>query len=82
MNIFYKIVFETFFENCVFGNHGDAKPVFFVFELLLRPWDLSHRVDRQKLMVTSKEETAVRPKKGPSHRGYKLTIKFRPQCRI
>ena len=33
----------------------------FIFELLLRRWDLYHRVERQKVMVTSREQTAVRP---------------------
>ena len=43
-----------------FRNNGDAKPLFyFVFKLLLRPLDLSHRVERHKLMVNSKEEMSV-----------------------
>ena len=33
------------------------------FKLLLRPWDLSHRVERQKLMVNGREEMFVRVKK-------------------
>ena len=36
----------------------------FNFKLLLRPWDLSRRVERQELIVTSPEETAVRPQNG------------------
>ena len=27
-------------------NDGVAEPVFFICKLLLRPWDLSHRVER------------------------------------
>ena len=34
------------------------------FKLLLRPWGLSHRVERQKLMVNSREEMSVRVRKG------------------
>ena len=36
----------------------------FVSKLLLRPWDLSHRVECQKLLVTSWGETSVRVQKG------------------
>ena len=36
----------------------------FLFKLLLRPWDLSHRVERQKLMVNRREEMSVRVWKG------------------
>ena len=42
-----------------FRNLGDAKPDLLIFKLLLRPWDPSHRVERQKLMVNSQEEAAV-----------------------
>ena len=59
-----KPCFETFSENLFFRNDGDAKPVCFICALLLRFWDLSHGVEHQKLMVTSQEETAVRPKSG------------------
>ena len=38
--------------------------VFRIFMLLLWPWDLSHRVERQKLMVNSQEEMSVRVPKG------------------
>ena len=63
-----KLFFETFVlirkEN-MFGNDGDAKPVLLgIFKLLLRPWDLSHCVERQKLMVISHEEMSVRVRKG------------------
>ena len=34
------------------------------FEVALRPWDLSHRVERQKLMVNSREGVSVRVRKG------------------
>ena len=37
---------------------------FLIFKLLLRPLDLSHHVERQKLMVSSWEEIAVRPENG------------------
>ena len=43
-----------------FRNDGDAKPDLLIFKLLLRPWDLAHRVERQKLMVTSREGVSVR----------------------
>ena len=33
-------------------------------KLLLRTWDLSHRVERQRLMITSREEIYVRVRKG------------------
>ena len=56
---------ETFFEHLVFGNDGDATPVFLcICKLLLRPWYLSHRVERQKRMVNSREEMSVRFRKG------------------
>ena len=48
----------------LFRNGGDEKPVFHTFKLLLRPWDLSHRVERQELMVNSQEEMSVRVQKG------------------
>ena len=35
-----------------------------MFKLLLRPWDLSHRAERQKLMVISQEEVSVLVRKG------------------
>ena len=35
-----------------------------ILKLLLRPGDLSHRVERQKLMVISWEEMSVRVWKG------------------
>ena len=44
------------------GNY--AKPKICILKLLLRPWDLSHRVERQKLTVTSREEMYVRVCKG------------------
>ena len=34
------------------------------FKLLLRPWGLSHRVERQKLMVKKREEMVGRVQKG------------------
>ena len=58
-------IFKKFSEKPNFRKGGDAQPAFFVLKkLLLRPWDLSHRLERQKLMVTSQEKTAVRPKNG------------------
>ena len=46
-------------------NDGDATPSFFCFlKLLLRPWDPSHRLERQKLMVNSRVEISVRVRKG------------------
>ena len=38
--------------------------LFVICKLLLQPWDLSHRVERQKLMVNSQEEMSVRVRKG------------------
>ena len=50
---------------CVFLRiDGDAKPDFLIFKLLLRPWSLCHRVERQKLMVIRQEEMSVRVRKG------------------
>ena len=40
--------------------------ILIICKLLLRPWDLSHRVERQKLMVKSREEMSVRVRKGGS----------------
>ena len=37
---------------------------FVCFKLPLRPWDLSHRVERQKLIVNRREEMSVRVQKG------------------
>ena len=50
--------------NAFFRNDGDGKLEVFIFKLLLRPWDLSHCVERQKLMVSSQEEMSVRVLKG------------------
>ena len=33
--------------------------IFLIFKLLLRPWDVFHRVERQKLMVNSQEDVSV-----------------------
>ena len=46
--------------------------------LLLQPWDLSHRVQRQKLMVNSLEEMSVRIWKGGFVANLLLDSKFRP----
>ncbi len=54
----------SFFLNVYFRNDGDVCTTIFVFKLLLRPWDLSHRVERQKLMVISQDEMSVRVQKG------------------
>ena len=35
-----------------------------ILKLLLRPWELSHRGGRQKIMVMSREEMSVRVWKG------------------
>ena len=51
-------------KNVFSKNNGDAKPVFLFVFVLLRPWDISHRVERQKLMVKSWEEMSVRVRKG------------------
>ena len=47
-----------------FRNDGDATAVSLFFKLPVRPWDLSHCVERQKLMVVSREEMSVRVQKG------------------
>ena len=39
---------------------GMQNLISFVSKMLLGPWDLSHRVERQKLMVTSGWEMSVR----------------------
>ena len=36
----------------------------YLFKLIQRPWDLSHRVERPKLMVNSREKMSVRVRKG------------------
>ena len=43
-------VFATIFENIFVRNDGDAT-LFFLSKLLPRPWDVSHRVERQEFMV-------------------------------
>ena len=48
---------------CFSRNDADAKHDLFIFEMLLRPRDLSHRVERQKLMVIRREEVSVRVRK-------------------
>ena len=64
MNIF-EVMFLQHFPNIYFSERTGMHNLFpFNFKLLLRPWDLFHRVERQKLMVTSREETVVRPKNG------------------
>ena len=48
------------FSNKSFSERTGMQTYFvFTFELLLRPRDLSHRVQRQKLMVDSQEEMCV-----------------------
>ena len=51
---------------------------FLFFKLFLRPWDLSHRVERQKLMVTSQEEWSVHIRKGAFMANLILNYDFRP----
>ena len=64
MNIL-KTMFLTRFPNNSFSEMtGMQHLLYFIFKLLLRPWDLSHRVECQQLMVTSQEETAVPPQNG------------------
>ena len=59
-------------------NNGNAKTAFFlIYKLLLRPWDLSHRVERQKLMVTSQEAMSVRVRKG----GFVVNLLLRSNVR-
>ena len=43
---------------------GMRNLTFVIFKLIPRPWDLSHRLERQKLMVISQEEKSVRVWKG------------------
>ena len=42
------------------------------------PWDLSHRVERQKLTVTTREEMSVRVWKGGFVANLLLRLHFRP----
>ena len=52
-------------SNNVFSrNDRDAKIDHLYFKLLLVPWNLSNRVERQKLMVTSQEKRSVRVRGG------------------
>ena len=55
--------FKRFSKNS-FSEMTEMEHVFFWFKLLLRPWDLSHHLERQKLMVNSWEEISVRFRKG------------------
>ena len=73
-----KYGFATFFENDFPRNDGDAKPNMFTFKLRLRPWDISHRVERQKLVVKSREEMSVRVWKGDLMANFFLHYNFRP----
>ena len=50
----------------------------YIFKVLLRRWDLSHRVERQKLMVTSREEMSVRVRKGGFMASLLAHYSFRP----
>ena len=59
-----KYVLRVFFEKQQFENDGECNTRLVIFKLLLRPWDISHRVERQKLMVISREEMSVRVRKG------------------
>ena len=43
---------------------GFPETFLFVLSCPLRPWDLSHRVERQKLIVNRREEMSVRVQKG------------------
>ena len=52
--------------------------IFCIFELLLRPWELSHRIERQKLMATSQEKMSVRVWKGGCVVSLLLRYNFRP----
>ena len=57
---------------------GERNLIFKMFKLLLRPWDLSHRVERQNLMVTSQEEMSLRVRKGGFVANLLLRWNFRP----
>ena len=57
---------------------GMRNLILWIFKLLLRPWDLSHRVEHQKLMVTSREEMSVRVRKGGFMANLILHLSFRP----
>ena len=64
MSIF-KIVFETLFEKETCSETTGMQNLFFIIcKLFLQPWDLSYRVERQKLMAISQEEMSVRVRKG------------------
>ena len=64
----YEHILDNFwkrFSNNPFSEMTGMQNQFFVIlKLLLRPWDLSHRVERQKLLVNSREEMFVRVWKG------------------
>ena len=62
----YIYIHRSYFclEGVFFRNDGDTKPFYVIFMLLLRPWDLSYRVERQKLMVNSRKEMPMRVQKG------------------
>ena len=48
------------FPKIYFSEMMGMQSLFQFVKLFLRSWDLSHRVQRQKLMVTSWEEVSVR----------------------
>ena len=56
-------VFATFLKIYLSKMTGMQNLIIFL-KMLLRPWDLSHRVERQKLMIISLEEMYVRVRKG------------------
>ena len=78
MNIF-KTMFWQRVPNILFSEMtGMQHLFFFMFKLLLRPWDLSHRVESQKLMVNRWEEMSLRARKGVFVANLLLRYKFGP----
>ena len=62
--IYSRLLFGTFSEH-LFLEMTEMQHVFFCdSKLLVRPWDLSHRVERQKEMVNTWREMSVRVRKG------------------
>ena len=64
LSVFFIFVLAANTYYLFFRDDGDAKPDFVYFQVaptaLVQPWDLSHRVERQKLKVTRRREISVR----------------------
>ena len=71
-------VFLQRFSKMYFSEMTGMQKLFFVVKLLPRHWDVSHRVERQKLMIKSREEMSVRVRKGSFMANLLLHYNFLP----